>query len=78
MVFKNIENQIPLNAETTLTRPGSISKLFTWVAVMQMVEQGKIDLDADVNNYLNTFQIENTFPRATCHHASHYDPYSRI
>lgn len=38
---------------TTLFRPGSISKLFTWTAVMQLVEQGKINLDVDVNRYLD-------------------------
>jgi hypothetical protein len=36
-----------------LFRWGSVSKLFTWTAVMQLVEQGKIDLDADVNQYLD-------------------------
>jgi len=43
----------PVDPETTLFRPGSISKLFTWTAVMQLVEAGKIDLDADVNRYLD-------------------------
>jgi CubicO group peptidase (beta-lactamase class C family) len=38
---------------TTMFRAGSISKLFTWTATMQLVEQGKIDLDADVNQYLD-------------------------
>jgi len=38
---------------TTLFRPGSISKLFTWTAIMQLVEQRKIDLDVDVNRYLD-------------------------
>ena len=38
---------------TTLFRPGSISKLLTWTAVMQLVEQRKIDLDVDVNRYLD-------------------------
>ena len=37
----------------TLFRPGSVSKLFTWTAVMQLVEQGKLDLDTDVNPYLD-------------------------
>jgi CubicO group peptidase (beta-lactamase class C family) len=50
--FLDVENRIPVDPETTLFRPGSISKLFTWVAVMQQVEQGKLDLDADVNKYL--------------------------
>ena len=44
----------------TLFRPGSISKLFTWTAVMQLVEQKKLDLDADVNTYLD-FTIPHTF-----------------
>ena len=38
---------------TTMFRAGSISKLFTWTAIMQLVEQGKVDLDADVNQYLD-------------------------
>jgi CubicO group peptidase (beta-lactamase class C family) len=42
-----------IDPATTLFRPGSISKLFTWTAVMQLAEQGKIDLDADVNRYLD-------------------------
>jgi CubicO group peptidase (beta-lactamase class C family) len=52
----------PVDAEKTLFRPGSISKLFTWTSVMQLVEQGKIDLHADVNQYLTQFQIPDTFP----------------
>ena len=42
-----------VDPSTTLFRPGSISKLFTWTAVMQQVEQGKLNLDADVNQYLD-------------------------
>lgn len=60
--FQNLEDRIPVDPAVTLFRPGSISKLFVWVAVMQMVEQGKIDLDGDVNIYLKTFQIKDTFP----------------
>ena len=41
-------------------RPGSTSKLFTWTAVMQLVEQGKLDLDRDVNDYLD-FKIPEAF-----------------
>ena len=51
--FSDVEKRTPVSPETTLFRPGSISKLFTWTAVMQLVEQGKIDLDADVNTYLD-------------------------
>ncbi|WP_405233107.1 serine hydrolase domain-containing protein [Lentisalinibacter salinarum] len=59
--YQDVEQQIPVDPATTLFRPGSTSKLFTWVAVMQLVEQGRLDLDADVNTYLETFQIEDTF-----------------
>ncbi len=54
--FADVEKRKPVSAEKTLFRPGSVSKLFTWTAVMQLVEQGKLDLDRDVNTYLD-FQI---------------------
>ena len=44
----------------TLFRPGSVSKLFAWTAVMQLVEQGRLDLDRDVNDYLD-FEIPARF-----------------
>jgi CubicO group peptidase (beta-lactamase class C family) len=42
-----------VDPERTLFRAGSVSKLFTWTAVMQLVEQGQLDLDADINTYLD-------------------------
>src|ERR1044072_5996954 len=51
----------PVVAEKTLFRPGSISKVFTAIAVMQLVEQGKLDLDRDVNEDLD-FAIPKTYP----------------
>ena len=51
--FADVEKHKPVDAERTMFRPGSISKLFTWTAVMQLVEQGKLDLDHDVNEYLD-------------------------
>ncbi len=47
---------------TTLFRIGSVSKLFTWTSVMQMVEQGLLDLDVDINEYLD-FEIPEAFER---------------
>lgn len=51
--FANVAKQVPVDGARTLFRPGSVSKLFTWVALMQQIEAGKVDLDADVNRYLD-------------------------
>jgi CubicO group peptidase (beta-lactamase class C family) len=51
--YSDVESHKPVDAERTLFRVGSVSKLFTWTAVMQLVEQGKLDLDTDVNRYLD-------------------------
>ena len=51
--YADVEKRKPVDAAQTLFRPGSVSKLFTWTAVMQLVERGKLDLDADVNTYLD-------------------------
>ncbi|MEO7027115.1 MAG: serine hydrolase domain-containing protein [Caulobacteraceae bacterium] len=51
--FADVKSRRPVDPATTLFRPGSVSKLFTWTAVMQQVEAGKIDLDANVNRYLD-------------------------
>ena len=48
--FADIEAKKPFTADATLVRPGSISKLFTGIAVMQLVDAGKLDLDRDVND----------------------------
>jgi CubicO group peptidase (beta-lactamase class C family) len=58
--YADFADRKPVVAEQTLFRPGSISKVFTATAVMQLVEQGKLDLDRDVNDYLD-FAIPKTF-----------------
>lgn len=58
--YADADRKKPVSVDDTLFRPGSVSKLFTWTAVMQLVEQGKLDLDRDVNNYLD-FKIPPTF-----------------
>ena len=59
--YADFEAKKPVLPDQTLFRPGSISKLFTATAVMQLVEQGKLDLDRDVNDYLD-FAIPKTYP----------------
>jgi CubicO group peptidase (beta-lactamase class C family) len=61
--YANLKEQTPVIADQTLFRPGSITKLFTWTAIMQLAEQGKVDLNADINIYLKDFQIPNTYPQ---------------
>lgn len=51
--YADVAKRKPVDPATTLFRPGSTSKLYTWTAVMQQVEAGKLDLDADVNRYLD-------------------------
>ena len=58
--YADLKNKKPVDPATTIFRLASISKLFTWVSVMQLVEQGKLDLDTDVNRYLD-FQIRPAF-----------------
>ncbi|MFL6210050.1 MAG: serine hydrolase domain-containing protein [Pyrinomonadaceae bacterium] len=58
--YADYEKRKPVSADETLFRPGSVSKLFTWTAVMQLAEQGQLDLDRDVNAYLD-FKIPEAF-----------------
>src|SRR4051812_42356526 len=53
----DVDGRVPFSASRSLVRIASISKLFTWTAVMQQVEAGRLDLHADVNTYLKDFTI---------------------
>ncbi|MEM7414091.1 MAG: serine hydrolase domain-containing protein [Gemmatimonadota bacterium] len=58
--FADLERRLPVDPETTLFRIGSISKPFVWTALMQLVEQGLVDLDDPVERYID-FEIPDTF-----------------
>lgn len=60
--YANVEKQVPVDVDRTLFRVASLSKLFTATAAMQLYEQGLLDLNADVNQYLTTFKLKNPFP----------------
>jgi len=60
--FADLERATPATADQ-IFRAGSVSKLFTWTAVMQLVEEGKLDLEMDVNAYLTNFKIPSTYPQ---------------
>ncbi|HET7221870.1 MAG TPA: serine hydrolase domain-containing protein [Rhodanobacteraceae bacterium] len=58
--YADLKTRTPVSPDTTLFRIGSVSKLFTWTAAMQLVEQHKLDLDRDINTYLD-FKIPPRF-----------------
>lgn len=58
--WADVDDRIPVDPERTMFRIGSVTKLFTWTAVMQLVEEGRIDLDQDVNGYLD-FELPDTY-----------------
>jgi len=60
--YADLDKRIPVDPEKTIFSIGSVGKMFTWTAVMQLVEQGKLDLEADVNTYLD-FHIPDTYPQ---------------
>jgi CubicO group peptidase (beta-lactamase class C family) len=73
--WADLKNKKPVLADRTMFRPGSVSKLFTCTAVMQLYEQGKIDLDADINTYLKDFKIPATYPQPiTMNHLLSHTP----
>jgi CubicO group peptidase (beta-lactamase class C family) len=51
--YADYKKKTPVDPVATTFRPGSISKLFTYVSMMQLVEQGKLNLDADIQQYLD-------------------------
>ena len=58
--YVDLETRKPVDPATTLFRPGSVSKLLVWTSVMQLAEQGRLSLEADVNEYLD-FEIPATY-----------------
>lgn len=60
--FADLKSKKDVDPNATIFRLASISKLFTWVSVMQLVEQGKLNLDTDVNQYLD-FRIQPAFDK---------------
>lgn len=58
--YSDVSKKLQMDPEQTMVRIGSTSKLFTWTAVMQLVETGKLDLDRNINDYLD-FTIPDDF-----------------
>ncbi len=60
--YSDLESKTPMKADS-LVRIGSVSKLFTWISLMQLYELGEIDLEANVNDYISEFKVPDTFPQ---------------
>jgi CubicO group peptidase (beta-lactamase class C family) len=58
--YADFKSKKLVDPDSTIFRMASISKLFTWTSVMQLAEHGKLDLDADINHYLD-FKIAPAF-----------------
>jgi CubicO group peptidase (beta-lactamase class C family) len=59
--YSNLSTRELVDPDESIFRVGSISKTFTAIAALQLVEDGILDLDTDINDYLTTFQIPKTF-----------------
>ena len=67
--FADLDTERKVDPRTTGFLVASVSKLITATAVMQLVDQGKLDLHRDVNTYLSDFQLPSVFPNpVTAHH----------
>ena len=73
--YSDVAKRTPVTPDATLFRIASISKLFVWTSVMQLVEQGKLDLNRDAN-ITSTSRFR---PRRQAHHpAQPLDPYAGL
>ena len=61
--YANLEKKTPVTPYETVFRVGSVSKLFTATAVMQLYERGKLKLEDDINRHLKLFQLEDAYPQ---------------
>ncbi len=59
--YADLTAAIPVQARVNSFRIGSITKVLGWMAVLQQVEAGRLDLDTDVNEYLRNFNLSSDF-----------------
>lgn len=67
----HLERRIPVNAHRTRFRVGSVSKPITATAALQLVERGALDLDTDVNRYLDKVEVKGEPPVTLAHLLTH-------
>ncbi|MBU3176851.1 serine hydrolase [Clostridium estertheticum] len=65
--YSNIEGKVSVNPDKTVFPAASISKLFTATAIMQLYEDGKLDLNKNIDNFINPYKIINNYKEpVTC------------
>lgn len=73
--YADLDARLPVDPERTLFRIGSVSKLFTATAAMQLIERNRLSLHADVNTYLRSFSLPHDFEQpVTLHHLLTHTP----
>lgn len=81
--YSDVENKVLVDPDKTTFPLASVSKLFTATAIMKLYEDGKIDLNANVDNYIKPFSVKNSYSElVTCAnlltHASGVDEESEL
>jgi CubicO group peptidase (beta-lactamase class C family) len=69
--LSDIDSRIAVGPDNVRFEIGSITKVFTWIAVMMLVEEGWLDLDADVEQYLEIVKVPGSEPLTLAHLMSH-------
>lgn len=59
--YADVEKKTAVNPDDTLFRVGSVTKTFTAMAVLQLVDQGKVDLEADIRTYFPDIKFKNPY-----------------
>jgi CubicO group peptidase (beta-lactamase class C family) len=59
---REVFQEVPVEVDRTIWRIGSVTKILTGLAVMQLVNRGRLQLDADVNQYPGPVKLPGTFP----------------
>lgn len=59
--YADVEKKTAVNPDETLFRVGSVTKTFTAMALLQLVDQGKVDLEEDIRTYFPDIKFKNSF-----------------
>lgn len=81
--YSDLKSKVEVDPDKTSFPACSVSKLFTATAIMQLYEEGKIDLDKDINDYIYPYKVINKYDEAvTCRnlltHSSGLDEASEL